>query len=556
MNMERWIPKNEILLDSMDDMVINCLKSCLDYPHGILCVLTAGLKDFQTFEYWDPVFVHSHTSTTPASEAIQRLTQNNRIDYVGPGEVIPGVGLLGALWAKLPWDGISTGISLSETSHSPRYPIVWKDIKSLVDDPDQPYNLRLQLIYSSGIGTVAAVPYNFKGTRGIVVFGARSTVDTLRLKSDSNQNMLINSANVIGSIVALDENFKNFRETKSLRTSGHLKRVTSLKCFEESFNNSESYIIREKESDSWIPSICYNNRLWLSLQKCFRYTRKIQAPVPLTLKQSVFSFFGVFVSVSLWGLINQIFIRISNGDHRLTRGSYGSLLATIYLQSAAPAAQPYNALFSQMICGFTAITINTLVSYIPHFPNYFTDALSMSIVVAIMGKLGCIHPTAAGDALLYGKHKTVWNREGFILFFCILFNYVFGIVLGTLINNLSPDRQYPNYWRPSVFLCKIVESESMQRRTSFRERIVESESMQNQTSFREGRNPGWKRLFNSESMQRQTSFRERMISREGRNPRWKRPFNSVVQSNVKMSSSSIVKQKRGFSSFSSFSSVS
>ena len=51
--------------------------------------------------------------------------------------------------------------------------VVWRALKPIIDDPDQPYNLRLQLAEQSGIGLAAGVRFQFRGTQGLVVYMAR-----------------------------------------------------------------------------------------------------------------------------------------------------------------------------------------------------------------------------------------------------------------------------------------------------------------------------------------------------------------------------------------------
>jgi len=57
--------------------------------------------------------------------------------------------------------------------------IVWRDIKALADDPDHPWNPRLQHLASGmDLGWAAAVPIRNNGEKqGIVIYMARAGVD-------------------------------------------------------------------------------------------------------------------------------------------------------------------------------------------------------------------------------------------------------------------------------------------------------------------------------------------------------------------------------------------
>ena len=62
----------------------------------------------------------------------------------------------------------------------------------------------IQLAVKAGIGFAAGVKFQFpNGTQGLVVYMARGTTDTTKLKSQTNTQYLLSSADVIGSIISL-----------------------------------------------------------------------------------------------------------------------------------------------------------------------------------------------------------------------------------------------------------------------------------------------------------------------------------------------------------------
>ena len=77
--------------------------------------------------------------------------------------------------------------------------IVWRKIQSIADDPDQPWNPRLQLLAECGFGYAAAIPFSVLGEEGIVVAITRKSVNMDKLQSETNEAFLMSASQLIGS---------------------------------------------------------------------------------------------------------------------------------------------------------------------------------------------------------------------------------------------------------------------------------------------------------------------------------------------------------------------
>ena len=77
----------------------------------------------------------------------------------------------------------------------------WRQIKSLLDDPfvQRGSGKRMEKFFELGIGLVAAVSFSFLEQNGIVLYYSRSTANTEKLRSRSNERYLIASADLIGA---------------------------------------------------------------------------------------------------------------------------------------------------------------------------------------------------------------------------------------------------------------------------------------------------------------------------------------------------------------------
>lgn len=95
-----------------------------------------------------------------------------------------GIGLAGALWAELEHSNLAlrrrSGRERMTLFNETMVPgviipkrVIWRVVEPIANDPDQPYNLRLQLAVQAGVGLAAGVKYHFRDTRGLVVYMAR-----------------------------------------------------------------------------------------------------------------------------------------------------------------------------------------------------------------------------------------------------------------------------------------------------------------------------------------------------------------------------------------------
>jgi hypothetical protein len=119
---------------------------------------------------------------------ICRLTNPARKDFLKPEPLFPGEGLPGCLL-------VDTAVSADA--------VVWREIKTVVEDPDQPWNPRLQQLGEIGLGWAAAVPFNCHGEKGIVVYMAKASVSMVRFQSSNNELYLKAASTLIGAAYGL-----------------------------------------------------------------------------------------------------------------------------------------------------------------------------------------------------------------------------------------------------------------------------------------------------------------------------------------------------------------
>mmetsp|Transcript_10513 Transcript_10513/g.18456 ORF Transcript_10513/g.18456 Transcript_10513/m.18456 type:complete len:302 (-) Transcript_10513:1235-2140(-) len=165
-------------------------------------------------------------STPEARVAFNKLTDASRKDFLPANTTDPGVGLPGVLWAEqsssvtratamihnLPRNTrLATFGQSSQRHHNSErslggsrrgfhhHPnddggILWRNVVELANDPDQPYDERLQAFAKAGFELAAGVPFDSKGYRGIVIYFGNPHADPQKLRHPANSNFMNNAA--------------------------------------------------------------------------------------------------------------------------------------------------------------------------------------------------------------------------------------------------------------------------------------------------------------------------------------------------------------------------
>lgn len=392
----------------------------------------------------DPVL----SRESEANEAVLRLVDIERPDYVGPDPLAPGIGLPGVLWSDLARN--ASGARILQN-------VVWRDLEAISVDPDQPYNLRLKLAVEAGIGLVAGVPYHFRNTRGLVLYMARKTADITKLKSKCNTDYLLSATDAIGSIVALGGPRRaclaeRRKEREDVRRRLRLKMVALVRIggtlLKEGRNtvdqtgNDVPVVGDHSGHASFVSGTKLGgNKYWKSIKgKLMMVLRKCRGannepPPPMGNFESVWTFCGVFVSLLMLLYFSDAIAK-RNPQYSLVLGPFGALMTLQYGLTAAPASQPRNAVLGQTI----ALSIALGMTYTKLETNV-RRSLGTALAISAMTRLGITHPPAGAAALIFTGGGYNWGHLGIMLA-----GNVLAIFSATVINDMNATRQYPTFW--------------------------------------------------------------------------------------------------------------
>jgi hypothetical protein len=470
-----------------------------------------------TAGWWmDPVYHPAPCDVTHCQ--LCRLTDASRSDYLPPAVLVPGEGLPGVLWSDTAalaghnsrsasrssrrsrtasrWGGgESTGIfariqqsrtpppppSSSDTANNNKGDVerghvgsgpsaAWRDVKSLADDPDQPWNPRLQALSELGLGWAAAVPLQRgRDCQGIVIYLARQGVDGRRLRSAVNESYLTAAADLIAAALWLRQPRHEavLERRAELRSAIHRVRRRILTAIRAGHQLNDivqgKHLVEAAAATSAPPLrpdayqlvvqetsafVAYALHLLYTLRsKTVAIVQKtkgggVKPPPCFTWRQTFQTFFGVFWTIAALTWLNTRLLKEHGDNAAILLGPFGALVTLLYGLTAAPASQPRNAVMGQTV----AIGIALLLPYIPRWEELSLEwraALTTALAVAAMVRLGLTHPPAGAAALLFALAPQRW--QGSHLAIVVLSN-VIAVGMATILNNVSDKRQYPTFW--------------------------------------------------------------------------------------------------------------
>lgn len=416
--------------------------------------------------WWvDPMF---HSGCDGICKICQLVDQQHR-DFVPADPLAPGEGLPGALWAAV-GSHIASFHASSQKSHrrgaashdnalfrevfkdvltpSSNH-VVWREVKALAMDPDQPFNPRLQLLAEIGLAWAAAVPFKFHGEQGIIVYMAREGVDLDRLRAPHNEAYLAAASSLIGAAYALrgprrivvDERHNELREA----WYGIKRKIIEAKRLGISLRDVVEGEERKKKQLKRQKSMAERHFNWLWEQICLRTRSTVKKakggdtlPSPsFTWSQTIWTLVGSFATLVVVTRLNARLEKKYGTDNAIVLGPFGAMITLLYGLTAAPASQPRNILIGQAVSMSIALAISRFES----MSSWMQESVASSLAIAAMVKLGITHPPAGASALLFATGQYGWDNMAWVL----LGNFV-AIVVATFINNLSDKRQYPTYW--------------------------------------------------------------------------------------------------------------
>ncbi|TGE31647.1 HPP family protein [Desulfosporosinus sp. Sb-LF] len=184
------------------------------------------------------------------------------------------------------------------------------------------------------------------------------------------------------------------------------------------------------EPEDTVPLI-RSERAWLiryiSKMKGYKRTTPLVAPAPLDV---IITWMGAFLGITAIVLFSHKF------DLPIV-ASFGASAVLIYGVPDAPLSQPRNVFF-----GHTLSATVGVATYMIFGLTWWSPALGTALALVVIILTKTTHPPGGATALFAVLSKA---QPDYILN-PIATGAVILILIGLLVNNLSPNRHYPRYW--------------------------------------------------------------------------------------------------------------
>jgi len=342
--------------------------------------------------------------------------------------------------------------------------LFWRDLKSIIEEPDLPKTDRIQQLVAAGLGRATGVPFHVRTQQGLVIYYARSLASGSLIENVANDAYLRAAAEMVGHVAALSEvrrasiearrrskreifnrfckNMMEYQKDMSQITDESLKEflfgIRDIETLPKYADKVEGPILMDDvppRSTRTMERVHQVLRGWL--HKC--KGGNLQVPPAMTFRQSLWTIFGAFCGLLVLSPLNEFYKILSDNDYFLLIGPFGALMTLQYGLPAAAASQPRNVVLGQAVAGAVSLAF----TYIPEsiLPVWLRRAIGPAVAIGVMVKCGVTHPPAGAHAVLFAS-----GRYNFGFYALVVLSSAISVIPATLVNNMSAKRQYPTYW--------------------------------------------------------------------------------------------------------------
>lgn len=165
------------------------------------------------------------------------------------------------------------------------------------------------------------------------------------------------------------------------------------------------------------------------------------SPPSVSLSEIIWSWIGSFAGIAAVAAINLAIV--DKTDLVMIIGSFGASAVLIYGAIRSPLAQPRNLIGGHLISAIIGVTTYKLLPA----PLWLTSAIAVSTSIAIMHASKTLHPPGGATALIavIGSQK-IHNLGYLYVLIPATLGPVVMLVVALLVNNLSKNRRYPEFW--------------------------------------------------------------------------------------------------------------
>jgi CBS-domain-containing membrane protein len=166
-----------------------------------------------------------------------------------------------------------------------------------------------------------------------------------------------------------------------------------------------------------------------------------KSPPGVGFTEVLWSWLGAVIGVGICGYLSANYFEPA--DLTLLIGSFGASAVLVYGAIKSPLAQPRNLVGGHILAGIVGVACYKIFGETLWLAGAF--ASSLAIVTMLLTKT--LHPPAGATALIAVIGGEKIHNLGFLYAFIPAgLGAVILLIVALLVNNLSKNRRYPEYW--------------------------------------------------------------------------------------------------------------
>jgi CBS-domain-containing membrane protein len=173
----------------------------------------------------------------------------------------------------------------------------------------------------------------------------------------------------------------------------------------------------------------------------FKMKGTAKSPPGVGVAELLWSWIGSAAGIGLCGHLSAKYFEPR--DLTLLIGSFGASAVLVYGAIKSPLAQPRNLLGGHILSALVGVACHQMFGAIP----WLAAALAVSLAIVLMLATKTLHPPGGATALIAVVGGQKIHDLGFLYAFVPAgAGAVVLLLVALIVNNLSKNRKYPEYW--------------------------------------------------------------------------------------------------------------
>lgn len=117
--------------------------------------------------------------------------------------------------------------------------------------------------------------------------------------------------------------------------------------------------------------------------------------------------------------------------------SFGASAVLLYAACHVPMAQPRNVVGGHMVSALAGVVVYSLLG-----SSWWSITVGVTLAIVLMALTRTLHPPGGATAFMAVSTGQGWK----FVFMPVATGVLCLVLMAILVNNISPERQYPQYW--------------------------------------------------------------------------------------------------------------